>query len=359
MSALWNGYGRAALAMALWCNLAPPVTAKEPSTSVVFDVATLIECQEVSSPEFRELHPREKLVEAHLQISTLIQGDPKELTELFYRVDSAEHTFRIADYLPRTTLSSDYAGNVGVEEKDEQASNLGFNVAGAYGPVSNSNATVSTGDKAANCKRYELLPPLETVLASGTVDRENGVYFKLRPSSRTSVEGAQEFVIILRVPANWRADYLIVDCQAVGETSRPGPFGSSARTIKGQGKFLVGLFVRGDEAAYGAAAALVQAEARLRSVAASQRERIEKGAAPTPVHELAVQLAVAAPRIPRTWLDQILTGRERESVKFLGYLPPAVRESAMDYYAVRRQLRAVTAGGVRLPRVESTTASRG
>ncbi len=321
---------------------------------VTFDVASLVECRDVTPDEFVRVHPHEKLVEARLQISTLVTGeDASELTELFYRIDSPERSFRVADYLPKTTLSSEYAGNVGIEEKTEQASSLGLNAAGAYGPLSATNATMSTGDKTANCRRYELLPPLETVAASGTVDRANGVYFKLRPTTRTSVEGAQEFVAILRVPRGWRADYVAVRCQAFGRT-HPLRFPSRDAQLRGQGNFVVALYLSGDESAQAAAAAFVHAESELRHIAAAQRGEVERRSTPTPVHELAVQLSVKQPRIPASWLEQLLVGRDRETVNFLGYLPAPVRESAMDYFAVRRQLRTINAGGTRLPQVETT-----
>lgn len=329
-------------------------TAVAASPSVAFDVASLVECRDVTPPEFLRFHPRERLVEARLQISTLVSGDDvNELTELFYRVDSPERTFRFVDYFPKTTLSSEYAGNLGVEEKNEQSTNAGLSAAGSYGPLSGANATLSAGDKAASCRRYELLPPLETVAASGTVDRENGVYFKLRSTPRTSVEGAQEVVVILCVPAAWRTGYVMVRCQAFGK-QRSLPFTAYETQLRGQGNFLVGLYSAGDESAQAMAAAFVHAESELRRVALSQREEIERRSIPTPVHELAVHLSVKQPKIPPTWLEQVLVGPDRETKKFMGYLPAPVRESAMDYLAVRRQLRAINAGGIRLPKIEST-----
>jgi hypothetical protein len=320
---------------------------------VTFDVASQVPCHDVTTDEFHSAFPREKLVEARLQISTLVRSeDASEVTELFIRLDSPERSLCIADYFPKTTLSSEYAGNVGIEEKDEQASNLGLNAAGSYGPLSAASTTLSTADKTANCKRYELLPPLETVAASGTLDRANGVYYKLRPTSRSSVEGAQEVVVVLRVPAAWRADYVAIRCQAFSRARRI-PFGTQETQISGHGRFLVALYLSGDEPAQAAATAFVRAESELRHIAVAQREEIERRSAPTPVHELAVQLSVKQPRIPPTWLEQVLVGPDRDAVGFLGFLPAPVRESAMDYFAVRRKLRAINSPATRLPKVDS------
>jgi hypothetical protein len=321
---------------------------------VTFDVVSLVECRDVTPPEFAQIHRHEKLIEARLQISALVVGtDQDELTELFYRIDSPERTMRVADYLPRTTLANSYASNVGIEEKSEQSTALGVNAAGGYGPLSAANGTLSASDKSANCRKYELLPPLETVAASGTLDRGNGVYFKLRPTARNSVEGAQEVVIILQVPTSWRADYATVRCQAFGQ-SRQVPFSAKETQICGQGNFLVGMYLQGDESAQAIASDFVRAESALRRVAVTERAEVERRAAPTPVHELAIQFAVKTPRIPTGWLEQLLIGSDRESIRFVGYLPPSVRESAMSYSAARRKLRAINEPPARLPEVAAT-----
>jgi hypothetical protein len=130
------------------------------------------------------------------------------------------------------------------------------------------------------------------------------------------------------------------------------PFGSTEPQMSGHGRFLVALYMSGDEAAQSAATEFVRAESELRQVAVTQREEIERRSAPTPVHELAVQLSVKPRRIPATWLEQVLVGPDRDAVEFLGYLPAPVRESAMDYFAVRRKLRAINTSATRLPKVD-------
>lgn len=329
----------------------PPGWIAAATPHVAFDVASLVECRDVTPAEFAKLHPHERLIEARLQISALISGrSTDKLTELFYRIDSPERSMQVMDYLPRTTLASDYAGNVGIEEKTEQSATAGLNAAGAYGPLTATNGTLSASDKNANCRRYELLPPLETVAASGTLERGNGVYFKLRPTARNSVEGAKEIVVVLRTASTWRADYVTVRCQALGQPSQV-PFASRETQICGQGSFLVALYLASDETAQETAREFIVAESELRQVAGSERDEVERRSAPTPVHELAVQLAVKQPRIPADWLEQLLVGSQRESIRFLGYLPAPVRESAMDYSAARRKLRALNEPPARLPQV--------
>lgn len=318
---------------------------------VSFDAAALVEVVDVTSPEFAAVSPHERLIEARFPVSALLAVNAHEsLSELLYRIDSPEGSLRVVNFMPRTTLTSEYATNLAIEEKSEQDTNVGLNAAGGYGPVSSATGHFAATEKFASLQRFELLPPLETVAASGTVGRGNGVYFKLRPTQRTSVEGAQEVIVVYRVPSTWRTDYVTIRCRAYGE-SVTGPFGTKEATVWGQASFVVAMYLQGDSGAQMAARDFVAAESNLRRMAATKRTEVEKRAVPTPVHELAVHFGGKSPRIPDTWLEQLLVGPEREAVQFLGYLPGAVRESAIDYTAARRKLRAVNAGPERLPEI--------
>lgn len=331
--------------LALVAALAPRIEASCPSVS--FDVPAMIDVRDVTTQEFALARPGEKLIEACLPISALLQADNQEgLAELFCQILSPERTSRVVDYFPKTTLAPEYAGNVGVEERQEGALNFGLNAAGGYGPITAANSTLSATEKSSSFRRYELLPPLETIAASGTTQRGNGVYFKFRPTPRVSLEGAQQLLVIFAVPRDWRADYLVVKCQAFGHSPTFSLTGTQPPRC-GQDSFLVGLFLAGDRDAANAVRSFMRSEGTLRRAANTHRHSIERAAAPTPVHELAIHLGGRTPRIPPTWLDQVLLGRDQDTVRFLGYLPAAVREPALDYLASRRELRQInrTHGG--------------
>jgi hypothetical protein len=94
----------------------------------------------------------------------------------------------------------------------------------------------------------DLLPPLETVAASGTMQRGGAMFFKLKATPRNPLEGTREYSLVLGVPANWRADYLRIRCEAEG--IRRGMFTSlDERLVCGQRDFVVALHLEGDEEA--------------------------------------------------------------------------------------------------------------
>ncbi|HPM83158.1 MAG TPA: hypothetical protein PLF81_20795, partial [Candidatus Anammoximicrobium sp.] len=87
---------------------------------VSFDVMPTVGCRDVTTAEFAEANPDERLIEAHVEVSSLIrQGNEGDLLQYFYRFDSPRRTMRIVDYTPKTTLASDVAGNVTIEKKKE------------------------------------------------------------------------------------------------------------------------------------------------------------------------------------------------------------------------------------------------
>jgi hypothetical protein len=60
-----------------------------------------------------------------------------------------------------------------------------------------------------------LLPPLDVVVASGTIHQGHGVYFKLKPSTQTTLEGMKLFSAICAVPSGWRGGCLKLRCEAL------------------------------------------------------------------------------------------------------------------------------------------------
>jgi hypothetical protein len=309
------------------------------SPHVQFDAAYAVACRDASPPEFREANPHQRLIEARLEVSTLLKsGSDDDLAELYYRFTSPHRTLEISDYLPKTTLATDIAGNIAYEEKSENSASFGISLAGAYFHAAKAGLDAGVGSKSGKTVRYEKLPPLDSVTASGTIQRGTGVYFKLRPSTRTTLEGGTEFVLLLRVPAEWRADYLQLDCQAAGW--RRGPVRAlDERANCGGASFSIALHLEGDEEARTAALEFVAAENRLRRAAAEISQ-------PRNSASLADRLGLfgggSEMALPEDWLERILAfPAEREGRYLLSRLPAPVRDTAIRYLAAHKRLAAL------------------
>ena len=242
-------------AMLLW-----PATAYAGPPKVGFDVSYSVECREITPKEFAEANPDSKLIEARFQVSSLIRrGEEKDIKELMYVIWSPEKRLRVADFEPKTRVGSDVADAIEVVEKGENAASLNGSVAVQISPLAGVELSPSAG--ASNTKKHNLeqkysrLPPKQLLLASGTTNREHGVFFKLKPSSQASLEGRKEFVCVFVVPSGWRGDYAYVDCAARPRKQPPWTKPDDC----GSRRVLVGLYLQGDPEAREAAERLAHA----------------------------------------------------------------------------------------------------
>jgi hypothetical protein len=261
---------------------------------VHFDMPFSLACRDVTSPEFAAANPSHRLVEARFEISSLLlSGQERDLAQYLVRIDSPKRSMAVVDYLPQTQHESRLAGPIGISNTDESNASIGINVSGKYEILTTAGASAGLGQKNTSCVKYDLLPPLETVAASGTLLRGAGVFFKLKASPRHPLEGAREFALVLRVPLEWRADYVRVRCEA---TAIERGFVNSLDQTKpaGSREFLVSLYQEGDEEAriQAEALALRDAEARMHAAATSAS-------------------AKGKPSSPTAWLNKVLAGDHR------------------------------------------------
>jgi hypothetical protein len=222
-----------------------PAAAADPPR-VQFDMPFVVACRDVTPADYAGSHPGYKLVEAKLEISSLlVAGQEKDLTHYFIRVESPQHTLAIVDYLPKT-LHEALTSKVTTEKATERAVALGINLSEKYELLTLAGPSAGIGQKKTSSVKTELLPPLETVAASGTLERGSVLFFKIKSTPRNLLEGTREYALVLRVPSNWRADYIRVRCEAEG--TRHAMVSTFDEHVPcGQREFLVSLYQDGDE----------------------------------------------------------------------------------------------------------------
>ncbi len=310
---------------------ATPLQAASPD--IRFDTADLVSCRDVTTPEFKAANTQERLVEGHFRITAMVEeGEMREGMQYAYQILNPTGRVRIVDYQPQTQQATAVAGNVSIERKKESNKSLGLSVNGSFESIAHGTAGSDIGTKDTSQIRYELKPPMEVVLVAGTMDRGTGVYFKLRPSPDEALEGSREFSVVMRVPDSWRGEVMYVRCEA--QENRRGSY-----TSLGVTRFVVGLYVEGDEEALRAAENLVLAEATLRRTVAKRQRDIQKRSLPTLVHKVGALLDMYDPRIPDSWLERLIYGPTNiEQYDFYGYLPPDVRNVADRYRQAKRRM---------------------
>src|SRR5207249_114029 len=115
----------------LIASLSPAMgLAEQPRVS--FDMPYAVACRDVTPGEYSASHPGYKLMEAKLEISSLLTaGQEKDLTEYFIRIESPQRTLAIADYLPKTKHEA-IASSIVKEQGSERVVGLGINLSEKY-----------------------------------------------------------------------------------------------------------------------------------------------------------------------------------------------------------------------------------
>lgn len=298
---------------------------------VHFDLPYAIACRDVTPPEFAAMNPAEKLIEVRLEVSSLLlAGEERDLTQLLVRIESPRRSLTVVDYLPKTTRESPLAGPIQKEFSKETSTSLGINLSGQYELISAAGINGGIGQKNASCVKYELLPPMETVAASGTLLRGTSVFFKLRSSPRHLLEGSREFALVMHMPAEWRADYLHIHCRADGiERSFVSTFDDTV--CCGQRDFLVPIYLEGDQEARGIAEDFARKEAQLRT-SLRQPERTQSRRSPSRTEQT---------KDVEDWLPQFLYGSQQVSSLPAG-LSTRAHQAAAEFALARERIADLT-----------------
>ncbi|MFV1964652.1 MAG: hypothetical protein ACC628_04465 [Pirellulaceae bacterium] len=328
------------MVLSLLLSLATTSSLKAASPNVRFDTACVVACRDVSSEEFTAANPGERLLEVRLEVSSLIvHGAEENLLQYFYQFTSPNRSLQVADYRPRTTPASEYAGNIGIEMRKETSKSAGIAVTGAWDNLIKATGTGDMGSRDSSSVRYELVAPQESLAASGTICRGYGVYFKLKHMRQSLLEGSKEFVLVFRAPRGWRGDFVHVHCQAKGR-SRGVIRQLDEEVSWGRNDFLVALHLEADEESKRIAEEFVDAAIKLRRAAARNQRVIHKRNYPTVFHEFGSLLGAVEPKLSDTWLSEVLylSGHQRLE-RIADRLPEEVRAAAIDYVAVRDELQ--------------------
>ena len=212
------------------CLSLSPVTARGASPTLTFDFARTAECREVLFDEADEAdsfdrYNGEKIVELQLRISMhLHKGKISDVEELRIEIRDCDSRLRVESFSPNTRLESRLSEDITVTKTTENGKSFGASLGGeAPVPLGDVVAHVLPSINGGLSQREVLIEkqvrkaPQYATIASGTIDQEHGVFFKLRASPQTTLEGSHEVTVRFVVPENWRGDSLHVCCQAIGQ----------------------------------------------------------------------------------------------------------------------------------------------
>ena len=165
------------------------------------------------------------------------------------------------DYGPKSQTVSHIDGPISVDRSDNTSVGIGLN--GQSDKLEfatlTGNADLSKGSS--DRKSYKEIPQRYPVIASGTIKRGTGAFFRFHRSRTETLEGGREVVVAFRVGRDWRGGLLKVDCRALGQRKM---LGAISQEIDQNKTFMMPVYIEGDVSANGLANEFVDAEQTLR-----------------------------------------------------------------------------------------------
>ena len=314
------------------------------SSAVQFDMPPLtVAVPYQPTHEFQksaDLLPGETLVACELVLSSMIEEPRKPRVEQWVvRCQPRDESVKIADYGPRTEVASEVDGPIQVKQLDEHTESFGMSVDGAHGHLARASFGTDHGQKRSDTYQFNKIAPLQTVIASGTINRGRGVYFKLRSAATQVLEGEKTFTLMVRVPENWRSGLIDVSVSAQTQQRSLVVWDDGVKTV-GSANFVVAAYRQGDREAARAAQTLADAEQKLRRAAEQTWQRSGKGVAAMlrrVVTTLDVTKLDRPPELDASpWVDRLITGEADPYFdQQVRRLPVDVRVAALDYCDAR------------------------
>lgn len=200
-------------------------SAKAAEPSIAFDFANTAECRDVTPTDSAKLFPHEKIIELRLRVSVhLLAGNADDVQEVRIEIGDCDERMRVHSFEPSTRLESLHTQSIRRSTTTEKTKTFGASLGGeapipAGDLVAHVTPTISGGlsNRQLVTETEHRVAPQHLVVASGTIGQEHGVFYKLRSSPLSSLEGVHELVVRFIVPDNWRDDAVRVCCHATGE----------------------------------------------------------------------------------------------------------------------------------------------
>ena len=296
--------------------------------NIEFDVPAIASAHEVSPAPFAG----DKLIEIVLPISTASNSKYRaNIDEFRFDVSWNGSIYTIFDYGPKTQTVSGIEGLKTVEQNAARNASLNLNFSSKPFELSSANIVSDIGANNSKRETYQEIPQQEVLVASGTIDRGTGAFFRFHQSRTNTLEGSRDLVLAYRVPADWQNGILKVECRASGNRRIAGLWKEPFEIGR---SFIVPIYLEENSSAQKLAIDFATAEQELRK--AWLAFEIEMSNA----NPLQLLFTKTNSQLPENWPHLLIqSGDDRYLSEFKGYLTQEVAVSAGKFVQARNSLK--------------------
>ncbi len=299
---------------------------------VRFDAPAMIAVRPVTSerPDEAEL-PSEKIIELLVPVTSEIgMRDRGNVSSFRYDIVWNQQSYPLVNYAPKTQTVSDIEGVIEVEKNEDEAKGIGGSLNGRFPEMVNGSIKADLSSRTGSTVKYHELPQQDVLVASGTINRGCGVFFRFHPSKQTTLEGGRDLVIAFRVPKTWSGGVLKLKCSVTGKRRIIGSWSDS---FEESCMLVIPIYLEGDDQARDAARDFVDSETRLRINWDQLQNRGTDGAS----YLNRLGRGEDLQSLPPHWAHRLIqSGKDEYLEKYRPKLPPDLADVA-DLFVLARK----------------------
>ncbi len=325
--------------------------------SVKFDVPAMLAVHEIIPPGSAPVSPY-KVIEIVIPVTSEIRAaDRQHINEFRFDISWNRKLFPVVDYGPKSQTTSHIEGLIAVDQSNDSGGGISLNANTEKLEVLSLNGKGDYSKRQSRRESYTEIPKHQTLVASGTIKRGTGAFFRFHTSRTETLEGGRNVIIAYRVARDWKGGVLRVECRATGQRK---VFGTLTEPIDVAEAFVVPVYMDGDPQALAAVTKFVQAEINLKRSWRSSRSatgakkrthstfrwplvestmgNFSLAGFPQNSHSHAAQKKTNL-QIPDQWVHRLIqSGDDRYLSKYHAALPRSVQTSATVFVSARQKL---------------------
>lgn len=225
---------------------------------LVFDLPNVCSARTVAS---EETSSEVKLIDTQVELSVLSDSHV-QIDHLRVEIRNMSKSMRVIDLKPKTVLDTRYTEDIQISKVDDREEVKGLSLGGTIRLPGGSHGIGTPSWDWSKSKRDGITEsstqrsPKHLVVASGTLHRGHGAFYKLNRTDQTTLEGQHVFHLRFSVPASWRGDWLLLRIEAQTTDVRAVPSFSKTHGME----LAVGVHQQGNDEARQAALQLANAQ---------------------------------------------------------------------------------------------------
>ena len=299
---------------------------------VRFDAPAMIAVRPVAPERSHEAGASsEKIIELLVPVTSEIgMKDRGNISSFRFDIVWNQQSYPLVSYSPKTQTVSDIEGLIDVEKNEDQAKGIGGTLNGRFPEMVSGSIKADLSSRTGSTIKYHERPRQEVLVASGTINRGCGVFFRFHTSKQTTLEGGRDLVIAFRVPNTWSGGVIKLKCSVTGKRRIIGSWSDS---FEESCMFVIPIYLEGDDQARAAARDFVDSETKLRINWDQLQNRVTDGS--SYLHRLSRSEDLQS--LPPQWAHRLIqSGKDEYLEKYRSDLPPDLADVADQFVLARK-----------------------